>query len=649
MSDSYTVLARRYRSQSFDQLIGQDAIAQTLKNAITSNRVAHAFLFTGTRGVGKTSAARILAKALNCPNAKDGVPCNTCDTCKAIARGEDMDVIEIDGASNNGVDQVRELRQSAGIRPARSQYKIYIIDEVHMLSTGAFNALLKTLEEPPSHVKFIFATTDVHKVPATIISRVQRFDFKNIPTAKIADHLKNVVRDEGVAADDDAIHRIARLGNGSMRDALSILDRVLSLGEKKITEKLLEDLLGKPATAAVGELVAAIADGDAGLALKRADAMLAEGMGAEQLLSEMVEFLRNLMLVSACGDKTDLLDVPSESRPIFTSLAAKFDAPSLVHLIALCEQTLRSLKSSTMGRPLFDALLVRLSLSDQFSSIRQILSDAPQTAPAAAPAASSAQKKNDIAPPAAPPAQAADEAPPPEDDREESIYDIMKQHMARKDDERNAAWAARQAGQPQEIPPSAPESAPEASEPLSFAAQMKNQLAQAARPQPQRPMGGRPGPIQQPQTAAPSPAVEIIADIANLEAVWQAAQNHLAANKARSVVDMIGGSARLENFSPDAATLCIPSKLKNYVGEKIRTRIEESLRIVTAKNPKLAISYYELAEDDSLRPPSGAATTIARVPPKVEEAVRNSPVITNILEKLGGDVSSIELIEQNEE
>jgi len=378
MSEAYTVLARRYRSQTFDQLVGQEAIAQTLKNAITSNRVAHAFLFTGTRGVGKTSTARILAKAINCPNrSPDGNPCDGegCETCKAIARGEDMDVIEIDGASNNSVDQVRDLRQSAGIRPAHSPYKIYIVDEVHMLSGGAFNAMLKTLEEPPSHVKFIFATTDSHKVPATIISRCQRFDFKNIPTQRIADHLTNVINDEKITADPDAIFRIARLGNGSMRDALSILDRVLSLGEKHITDKLLEDLLGHPPTAVIAQLVDAIANSDPAAAMTQADHLLKEGMGVEQVLSELVEFLRNVMVVVACGVKTDLLDVPTESRERYTSLAGKFDSPTLVHLMALTEQVLRSLKSSTMQRPLFDALIVRMALSEQFTSIRELLDE----------------------------------------------------------------------------------------------------------------------------------------------------------------------------------------------------------------------------------------------------------------------------------
>ncbi len=394
MADSYTVLARRYRSQTFDQLVGQEAIAQTLKNAIKSNRVAHAFLFTGTRGVGKTSAARILAKAVNCPNrTAEGNPCGTCNACMATARGDDIDVIEIDGASNNSVDQIRELRQSAGIRPARSPFKIYIIDEVHMLSGGAFNALLKTLEEPPEHVKFIFATTDIHKVPATIISRCQRFDFKNISTVRIAAHLKNIVKDEGLQADDDALHRIARLGNGSMRDALSILDRVLSLGEKHISDKILEDLLGKPATAAIADLVQALAGGDAGGAITRGDKLLLEGMGVEQVLSELIDFFRYLMLVVACGKETELLDVPTEARATYTALAGKYDAPTLVHLIALCEQTLRSLKASTMHRPLFDALLVRLALSEQFTSLHDLLAAGTAAAKSSNPPLAGQKKK----------------------------------------------------------------------------------------------------------------------------------------------------------------------------------------------------------------------------------------------------------------
>jgi len=415
MAAGYTVLARRYRSQNFDQLIGQEAIATTLKNAVSTGRLAHAFLFTGTRGVGKTSSARILAKAINCPNAVGGQPCGECPTCKAIAAGEDIDVIEIDGASNNGVEQIRDLRQSAGITPSHSKFKIYIIDEVHMLSIAAFNALLKTLEEPPGHVKFIFATTDVHKVPATILSRCQRYDFKNIPAARITDHLADICKQESTEAETSALHRIAILAAGSMRDALSLLDRVLSLGAGRITEKLLDELLGKPSLANMTDLAVAMAAGDAAAVLKLSDQLLLEGMSAEQVLSELTDLLRNLMVLRVCGTQTDILDIPGEWRSALEKLAPAFEPAVLVHHIALCDQTLRSLRGSTMQRPLFDALMVRLAIAAQFSSIRQVLESGQLPAPAA-----DAQKKNDALNPAAIAARTIVTAPPPAHSHEPS-------------------------------------------------------------------------------------------------------------------------------------------------------------------------------------------------------------------------------------
>src|SRR5678809_1257357 len=240
---SYTVLARRYRSSTFDELIGQEHIAQTLKKAIQSGRIAHAYLFCGTRGTGKTSTARILAKCLNCQSS-DGPtpePCGKCSSCEGIARGD-----EIDAASNTGVDNVRDIISNAQYRPARSRFKVYIIDEVHMLSKAAFNALLKTMEEPPEHVKFILATTEPEKVLPTILSRCQRYDFRNIPTREIADHLKEICKNEKIKADDDALLLVAKAGAGSMRDALSLLDRLLSAGEKTLTAELIEHLLGLP-------------------------------------------------------------------------------------------------------------------------------------------------------------------------------------------------------------------------------------------------------------------------------------------------------------------------------------------------------------------------------------------------------------------
>ncbi|HSU68218.1 MAG TPA: DNA polymerase III subunit gamma/tau, partial [Tepidisphaeraceae bacterium] len=312
---SYTVLARRYRSGTFDEVIGQDHIAQTLKKAITSGRIAHAYLFCGTRGTGKTSTARILAKALNCQKS-DGPttePCGKCDSCVSIARGDDIDVIEIDAASNTGVDNIREVIENAQYRPARSRFKVYIIDEVHMLSKNAFNALLKTLEEPPSHVKFILATTEPEKVLATILSRCQRYDFRNIPTREIADHLKDICKKEKIKADDDALLLVAKAGAGSMRDSLSLLDRLLSVGEKELTVEMIEQMLGLPRTQLIFDLAQAIGEADTKTTLTRADKMIAGGLSPDTLIASLIDHLRNLMIIRACGGESDMIEVPGLS------------------------------------------------------------------------------------------------------------------------------------------------------------------------------------------------------------------------------------------------------------------------------------------------------------------------------------------------
>src|SRR5277367_1711181 len=270
---AYTVLARRYRSNTFDEVVGQDHIAQTLKKAIESGRIAHAYLFCGTRGTGKTSMARILAKALNCHkfDAATATPCGQCDSCLAISRGDDIDVLEIDAASNTGVDNVREVIENSQYRPARSRFKIYIIDEAHMLSKQAFNALLKTLEEPPSHVKFILATTEAEKLLPTILSRCQRYDFRNISSRQIAGHLLELCKREKVKADEDALLLVAKAGAGSMRDSLSLLDRLLSIGETKLTVDLLEQLLGLPKSQLIFALAGAVGSGDVPSVLSQAD------------------------------------------------------------------------------------------------------------------------------------------------------------------------------------------------------------------------------------------------------------------------------------------------------------------------------------------------------------------------------------------
>jgi DNA polymerase-3 subunit gamma/tau len=373
---SYTVLARRYRSASFDAVIGQEHIAQTLKKAIESGRIAHAYLFCGTRGTGKTSTARILAKALNCQNS-DGPtthPCNQCNSCLAIARGEDMDVVEVDAASNTGVDDVRDIIDNSQYTPAHSRFKIYIIDEVHMLSKNAFNALLKTLEEPPAHVKFILATTEPEKVLPTILSRCQRYDFRNIPTRQIAEHLKDICQKEKIDADEDALLLIAKAGSGSMRDALSLLDRLLSLGEKRLSTDMIEKLLGLPKSQLILNLAQSIGQSDVKSTLTQADVLVQSGLSTDTLLLSLVEHLRNLLILRTCGADSNLVEVPGLVLKDLVQQSQLFDPVALTQDIALLEELRRQMRLLQGGRALLDATLVRLTLADQFNSIADLLS-----------------------------------------------------------------------------------------------------------------------------------------------------------------------------------------------------------------------------------------------------------------------------------
>ena len=345
-------------------MVGQEAISRTLRNAIDAGRVAHAYLFCGTRGVGKTSMARIFAKALNGGSK---------DVDLQIMQGKDTDVIEIDAASNTGVENVRELIANAAYRPLRGHLKIYIIDEVHMLSTNAFNALLKTMEEPPEHVKFILCTTDPQKVPATIQSRCQRFDFRNIPTPTIAEHLREVVKKEDVKADADLLFQVARLGNGSMRDSLSLLDRVIATGEKKLSVKLLEELLGLPPHEIVGLVLDAVGTGDARGALEHADQLLGGGISIDQAIETLIDRLRDLMILASCGPDTKLVELSEATREAEVLRSRRFDAAGLVHMIALCENVQRSAKNSGSPRALFDALLVRLAMTERLADVTAVM------------------------------------------------------------------------------------------------------------------------------------------------------------------------------------------------------------------------------------------------------------------------------------
>lgn len=387
---SYTVLARRYRSTNFDELVGQEHIAQTLKKAIESNRLAHAFLFCGTRGTGKTSSARILAKCLNCEKSDKPTasPCGKCTTCLSIAKGEDIDVIEIDAASNTGVDNVRDIIENAQFRPARSRFKVYIIDEVHMLSKSAFNALLKTLEEPPEHVKFILATTEAEKVLPTILSRCQRYDFRNIPTREIAAHLKEICKKEKIKADEEALMLVAKSGAGSMRDALSLLDRLLSVGDGELTTDLIEQMLGLPKSQLLFNLAQVIGEGEVQKTLEQADKLITSGLSTDTLIASLVDHFRNLLILRTCGSKSELVEVPGLPLADLVKQAERFDPVVLSQDIVVMEELRRQLHTSSAGRALIDATLVRLALAEQFSTVEDLLNGA-----SSAPTPGSGEKK----------------------------------------------------------------------------------------------------------------------------------------------------------------------------------------------------------------------------------------------------------------
>ena len=370
---SYTALYRKFRPDEFEDVKGQDAIVRTLKNQINADRIGHAYLFCGTRGTGKTTVAKIFAKAVNCEHPVDGSPCGECASCKAVADGTSMNVIEIDAASNNGVESIREIREEVTYRPTEGKYKVYIIDEVHMLSIGAFNALLKTLEEPPSYVIFILATTEVHKIPVTILSRCQRYDFKRISVDTIYERLEELLEKEQITAEEKAIRYIAKAADGAMRDALSLLDQCIAfyLGQTLTYDKVLE-VLGAVDTEVFSSLLDKVLRQDVSGAMASVEELIADGRELGQFVIDFTWYLRNLLLLKSSDEMSEALDMSSENMEKLKEEAGQMEEETIIRYIRIFSELSNQIKYSTQKRILLEIALIKLcrpQMEQDYSSI----------------------------------------------------------------------------------------------------------------------------------------------------------------------------------------------------------------------------------------------------------------------------------------
>jgi len=386
----YLVFARKYRPQTFDEVVGQAHIARTLQNAVRQDRVAHAYLFCGSRGVGKTSMARILAKAVNCAKGPTPEPCGECESCRRIAAGDDLDVMEIDGASNRGIDEIRDLRQNVKYAPSHSRFKIYYVDEVHMLTAPAFNALLKTLEEPPPHVKFIFSTTDPQQLPDTVKSRCQRFDFRRISDAEIIQHLERICEKEGLVPEKGALAAAARAARGSLRDALGVLDQVASFSDKEVRLEDVLTVLGAARTEFLSELVEALAAGETGRALSLVHEVLVGGVDLLDFTDQLSEYLRDLLVAAHTSADDDLLAGSAADAETLQRQSKLFTPEQFIYVIQVLREAKLRARRDTTGRLAIELAVIKLSRLKDLIPLEQALKGNPGPArpgnPVAAPA-----------------------------------------------------------------------------------------------------------------------------------------------------------------------------------------------------------------------------------------------------------------------
>lgn len=371
---SYTALYRKWRPDSFRDVKGQDAVVQTLKNQITAGRVGHAYLFCGTRGTGKTSVAKIFAKAVNCENPVDGSPCNECAVCKAIRSGSSMNVVEIDAASNNGVDNIREIRDEVQYSPTEGNYRVYIIDEVHMLSTGAFNALLKTLEEPPPYVIFILATTEVHKIPVTVLSRCQRYDFKRISIDVIVAHLEELTKLEAIETEEKALRYIAKAADGAMRDALSLFDQCLAFHiDEKLTYEHVLDVLGAVDTQVFSKLLRGVLEKRLTECMAELEEIVMQGRDLTQFVIDFTWYMRNLLVLKTAEDAHELLDMSAENLALLTEEAQMVEEDSLIRFIRIFSELSNQMRYAAQKRILLELAFIKLSRPEMETNLDSVL------------------------------------------------------------------------------------------------------------------------------------------------------------------------------------------------------------------------------------------------------------------------------------
>jgi DNA polymerase III subunit gamma/tau len=369
----YQVSARKWRPRTFEEVIGQQHVAQTLTNAISQGRIAHAYLFSGSRGVGKTTMARILAKALNCQNGPTPKPCQSCPACESITAGQSPDVVEIDGASNRGIDEIRELREAVKYTPMQGRYRVYIIDEVHMLTKEAFNALLKTLEEPPAHVVFIMATTEVHKIPSTILSRCQHFQFRRMTRQEIMGQLVQVAQKERIELTDSGRAILAKVADGSMRDALSLLDQSVAYSGKSVSDSDLQAMLGTPNRDILMAMVKALLERQTSIALNLIKTVLDQGYDLRQFVGELVEYWRNLLMAKLANEPATLIDLPPEEVAILSQAATDVTEEELQRLFGIFAQTLEALRTSIHPRFLLEMAVIKATQLPTLQSVEQLL------------------------------------------------------------------------------------------------------------------------------------------------------------------------------------------------------------------------------------------------------------------------------------